>query len=235
MATHTTTRSLALVLLLALGCDAKSGGDAPSDATAKPDEAKSDDAKPAAEFAPPAGYVAHFAEALDAVLAGAPVATSEAKAWGCSVKYGGNDPTGAAKIGEPAPAFTLTDLDGKQVTLAEFAGKTLVLEWFNPDCPFVKYAHGEGGPLRTMAKQRGDTVVWLAINSGAPGKQGAGVERNREAKTEYGIEHAILLDESGEVGRAYGATNTPHMFVIDPAGKLAYAGALDNAPMGEVR
>jgi peroxiredoxin len=235
MTTHATTRSLALVLLLALGCDGKSGDAPPHDATAKPDDAKTDDAEPAAAFVAPEGYVGHFAEALDAVLAGASVALPEAKAWGCSVKYGGNEPTAPAKPGDVAPPFSLPDLDGKQVGLADFAGKTVVLEWFNPDCPFVKYAHGEGGPLRTMAKQRGDAVVWLAINSGAPGKQGTGVARNREAMAEYGIEHAILLDESGDVGRAYGATNTPHMFVIDPSGKLAYAGALDNAPMGEPR
>jgi peroxiredoxin len=111
-----------------------------------------------------------------------------------------------------------------------------VLEWFNPDCPFVKYAHGEGGPLESLANEltKKDGIVWLAINSGAPGKEGAGVERNKQAQAEWKLEHPILIDEDGKVGHTYGAQTTPHMFVIDPAGKLIYAGALDNAPLGRV-
>lgn len=137
-----------------------------------------------------------------------------------------------AEVGRPAPDFTLKDLDGKEIALSSFKGKTVVLEWFNPDCPFVRHAHGEG-PLKDMAKRHaGKGVVWLAINSGAPGKQGHGVERNRQARKEWAIDHPILLDEDGRVGRAYGAKTTPHMFVIDPAGTLVYAGGLDNAPLG---
>jgi peroxiredoxin len=226
-----------LALFVLVACDAKHPeGDEPK-SSASTDSSKSTDepAKSSGGFAAPEGYVAYFGDALKAAIASQAVATAETKAWGCGVKYAGADQPATAKLGEAAPAFSLPDLDGKQVALADFAGKTVVLEWFNPDCPFVKYAHGEGGPLRTMAKEQGDSVVWLAINSGAPGKQGAGAERNREAKQEYAIDHAILLDEAGTVGRAYGATNTPHMFVIDPSGKLVYAGALDNAPMGKVK
>lgn len=110
----------------------------------------------------------------------------------------------------------------------------MVLEWFNPDCPFVKYAHGQG-ELESMAKQlMGDSLVWLSINSGAPGKQGHGAERNREAKDEYAMQNPILLDESGAVGRAYGAEKTPHMYVIDAQATLIYRGAIDNAPFGKV-
>jgi peroxiredoxin len=135
---------------------------------------------------------------------------------------------------KPAPDFSLQDLEGKTVSLRALRGKVVVLEWFNPDCPFVRHAHGKG-PLRELAKQLGsDKLVWLSINSSAPGKQGNGVERNVAAKSEYGIENVILLDESGEVGRKYGAEKTPHLFIIDAKGKLAYRGGLDNAPMGVV-
>lgn len=143
-------------------------------------------------------------------------------------------PTGAA-IGSPAPDFTLKDLDGKEVSLASFKGKTVVLEWFNAECPFVKNSYGKGSLKDGFAKKataKGD-VVWLAINSGAPGKQGAGAEKSREGAQKLGAEHPILLDEEGKVGKAYGATNTPHMFVVDPRGTLVYAGAIDNSPDGE--
>jgi peroxiredoxin len=183
---------------------------------------------------PAASYQGHLKEALTQLASGAAIATASPPAYGCSVKYAdaGEPPT--ATLGDPAPAFSLPDLDGKTVSLADFAGKTVVLEWFNPDCPFVKYAHGEG-PLATLAaEQTKGGVVWIAINSGAAGKQGTGVERNREAAKEWKLEHPILLDEDGKVGHAYGATSTPHMFVIDAGGKLVYAGGLDNAPLGRV-
>lgn len=135
-----------------------------------------------------------------------------------------------AKVGEAAPDFTLKDLDGNAVSLSSFKGKTVVLEWFNPDCPFVRYSHSEG-PLKDMAKKHAG-VVWLAINSGAVGQQGHGLDRNREAQETYGMDHQILLDESGKVGKHYRATATPHMFVIDEDGVLVYTGAIDNAPMG---
>jgi cytochrome oxidase Cu insertion factor (SCO1/SenC/PrrC family) len=140
-----------------------------------------------------------------------------------------------AKVGEPAPDFTLTDADGKSFKLSEHAGKLVVLEWFNPGCPFVKYAHGEG-PLKDMAANEtkpGD-LVWVAINSGAAGKQGAGADASREGAKAFGMTHPILIDESGAVGHAYGAEKTPHVFLVDAKGVLVYAGALDNAPIGEV-
>ncbi|MEZ4308653.1 MAG: thioredoxin family protein [Polyangiaceae bacterium] len=139
----------------------------------------------------------------------------------------------AAEVGKAAPDFTLNDLDGKPVSLASFKGKTVVLEWFNPECPFVKAAHNKGS-LKTYASEATDKgVVWLAVNSGAPGKQGAAVEKNREGVDKFGLKHPVLLDPTGEVGRKYGATNTPHMFVIDGEGTLVYAGAVDNSPDGE--
>lgn len=141
---------------------------------------------------------------------------------------------GSAKIGELAPDFSLADLDGKAHKLSDYRGKIVVLEWFNPECPFVRYAHTEG-PLVSMASHAvADGIVWLAINSGAPGKQGHGVEANRAGAATYGIEHPILLDETGAVGHAYDAQKTPHTFVIDAQGTLVFAGGVDNAPIGEV-
>lgn len=143
-------------------------------------------------------------------------------------------PSRSAELGEPAPDFTLTDTAGKSYRLSELRGKTVVLEWFNPDCPFVKHAHGKG-PLVDMAKKvEGPGLVWLSINSSAAGKQGNGLQRNVDAKREYQMTNSVLLDESGAVGHSYGAIKTPHMFVIDPAGNLVYRGGLDNAPIGTV-
>ena len=140
---------------------------------------------------------------------------------------------GGATVGAAAPDFTLKDLDGKQVKLSDYKGKVVVLEWFNPGCPYVKAAHTRGSLKDTAQRQTKNGVVWLAINSGAPGKQGAGVDTNREGKKTFGLDHPVLMDESGQAGRAYGATNTPHMFVVDKNGTLVYAGAIDNSPDGE--
>ncbi|HTE56921.1 MAG TPA: thioredoxin family protein [Kofleriaceae bacterium] len=140
----------------------------------------------------------------------------------------------APQTGTPAPDFTLADLDGKQVQLSSLKGKTVVLEWFNPGCPFVRYSHGEG-PLKDLAKKHtADGVVWLAINSGSEGKQGAGAEMNRAARQDWSIDYPILIDANGQVGKAYDAKTTPHMFVIDGNGQIVYRGALDNAPLGKV-
>ncbi len=132
-----------------------------------------------------------------------------------------------------APDFTLKDLDGKTVKLSDFKGKTVVLEWFNPECPFVQASHTNGSLVDTAKKQMAHGVVGLAINSSAPGKQGYGVEKNREAQKRFGLTHPILLDETGTVGHAYGATNTPNMFVIDARGRMVYRGAIDNSPDAE--
>lgn len=163
----------------------------------------------------------------------APAADRAAAAEAAEVKSKAAEPQKAA-IGKPAPGFTLTDLEGNEVSLSQFSGKTVVLEWFNPECPFVKAAH-DSGPLKDLAARTtaAPNVAWLAVNSGAPGKQGHGVEVNQTAAKTWAMAHPILLDETGAVGHAYGATNTPHMFVIDAEGTLVYRGALDNAPMGE--
>src|SRR5687768_4428784 len=110
-------------------------------------------------------------------------------------------------VGSAAPAFTLKDLDGKEVSLASFKGKTVVLEWFNPGCPFVKKSHGAGSLVDTAKRHTANGVVWLAINSSAAGKQGNEVALNVDAAKTWSMAHPILRDESGTVGKAYGATN----------------------------
>ncbi len=144
-----------------------------------------------------------------------------------------SSPALAAEVGEPAPGFSLTDLSGKAVKLSDLRGHVVVLEWFNPGCPFVKASHTRGTLVGAAVRHVKDGVVWLAVNSAAPGKQGYGAEANRAAVQEFRMGYPVLLDPSGKVGRAYGATNTPGMFVIDREGRLAYRGAIDNSPDGE--
>lgn len=140
-----------------------------------------------------------------------------------------------AKIGQPAPDFTLTGADGKEYSLKDFAGKKVVLEWNNPQCPFVKKFYSAGEMQRLQSTITGNDVVWLSINSGAAGKQGhldatgalAMIADAKAAPTAY------LLDGNGTVGKAYGAKTTPHMYVIDPTGKLAYMGAIDSNPSAD--
>jgi peroxiredoxin len=162
----------------------------------------------------------------------APVAAAEAAPKEGSVAA----PTTAATtalVGSPAPDFTLPDLDGKSVSLSQYRGKVVVLEWFNPGCPFVRASHTGGSLKGLAAKHASEGVVWLAINSGGPGKQGAGVEANRQALTQFGMQHPVLIDESGSVGQLYGAERTPHMYVVNAEGVLVYRGAIDNSPDGE--
>jgi len=142
-------------------------------------------------------------------------------------------PALAAEVGSPAPDFTLQDLQGKTVRLADLRGKVVVLEWFNPGCPFVRAAHTRGTLVGDAARHARDGVVWLAVNSAAPGKQGYGEDANRTAAQAFRMAYPVLLDPTGQVGRAYGATNTPGMMVVDREGRLAYRGAIDNSPDGE--
>jgi len=133
--------------------------------------------------------------------------------------------------GDTAPGFTLMDTEGTEYILQTYLddGKTVVLEWFNPDCPFIKKHHANHRTMNeTFAAVKDEGVVWLAINSGAKGNQGNGLERNQKAVKEYEMPFPVLIDESGEVGRAYGAKTTPHMFIITPEGVVAYNGAIDD-------
>jgi peroxiredoxin len=139
----------------------------------------------------------------------------------------------SAAVGKPAPDFTLKDLDGNSVTLSQFKGKAIVLEWFNPGCPFVKKSHNVGSLVDIAKRHLKNGVVWLAINSSAHGKEGNELKDNVKAANKWALPHPILRDESGTVGKMYGATNTPHIFVIDKTGTLVYAGAIDNSPDAE--
>jgi len=136
-----------------------------------------------------------------------------------------------AELGKPAPDFTLKDLLGKEVALSKFKGKIVVLEWFNPECPSVETAHGPKGVLRKLPDKhiKKNKVVWLAVNSSAPGKEGSGLKNNRKYAKKYRMRYPVLLDEDGKVGRLYQATKTPEFFIIDKEGKLVYRGAEDNA------
>jgi peroxiredoxin len=150
-----------------------------------------------------------------------------------AVAPAGAAPAAPADIGKLAPDFTAKDLDGHDVHLADYRGKVVVLEWFNPKCPFVNMSHTKGSLKGTAARHMAEGVVWLGIDSSAPGKQGYDADDIRDGIKRFGLNHPILRDETGAVGRAYGATNTPHLFVIDKVGTLVYAGAIDNSPDGE--
>ncbi len=138
-----------------------------------------------------------------------------------------------AAVGQAAPTFTLTDTDGNTHNLADYKGKVVVLEWFNPQCPFVVRHYKDQTMINTYNEFKDQGVVWIAINSGAAGKQGAGLELNKQMKSEWNIPYAVALDESGKVGHMYAAKTTPHMYIINKDGVLAYAGAIDNDPSGK--
>lgn len=140
-----------------------------------------------------------------------------------------------AAVGQIAPDFTLTDVAGNQHSLSNYVadGKTVVLEWFNPDCPVTQAYHKKAPVMKSIYGDFKDQdVVWLAVNSGAPGRQGAGTDRNNRAVTEFGIPYPVLMDADGNVGHQYAAKTTPHMFVIDQSGVLQYAGGIEERESG---
>ena len=137
-----------------------------------------------------------------------------------------------AVVGQPAPAFSVTDSSGKAVSLADFKGKTVVLEWVNPGCPYVRKHYDSANMQATQKSATGSGVVWLAVNSTAPGhydykKPGdmaAWMQSQKAAATH------TLMDSDGKTGKAYGARTTPHMYIVDAKGTLAYAGGIDDTP-----
>lgn len=138
----------------------------------------------------------------------------------------------AAKVGAPAPAFQAVDADGKTRNLQEFAGKTVILEWTNHDCPYVR-KHYNSATMQNLQKDMAkEGIVWLSVISSPPGEQGhVDGARARELTVQRDAAPAgILLDPKSQVARAYGAQTTPHMYIIDPKGKLAYMGAIDDKP-----
>lgn len=137
----------------------------------------------------------------------------------------------AIDVGQSAPDFTLTDIDGQKHSLSEYRGKTVVLEWNNPDCPIVRKHYNSDNLPKLQREATADGVVWLLINSGAPGQQGADysaselrnwLKDHQAAPTDY------FRDQDGKVGHLYGAKTTPHMYIIDAKGTLVYQGAIDS-------
>ena len=136
----------------------------------------------------------------------------------------------APKVGAPAPKFSLPAADGKTRSLGDFKGKFVVLEWFNPGCPFVQ-KHYKSDNMQTLQKEfTGKGVTWLTVDSSAPGAEGyLTAEEAKKQMSEWKMSStAFLLDPDGKVGHEYHATNTPHMFIVDPEGKLIYSGAIDS-------
>lgn len=134
--------------------------------------------------------------------------------------------------GQPAPAFEAQDATGKTVRLTDFKGRTVVIEWTNQDCPYVR-KHYETGTMQALQKAAtGDGVVWLTVASSAPGQQGwvDGPMAQKLTADRKASPSAFLLDPEGRIGHAFGATVTPHMFVIDKDGRIAYMGGIDDKP-----
>ena len=139
---------------------------------------------------------------------------------------------GAASIGQAAPDFTLTDTGGKTVRLSDFKGKHVVLEWNNPGCPFVR-KHYDSANMQSLQKDAsGKDVVWLAINSTETGHQDylSPARLGQWMVEQKASPRATLMDESGAVGKSYGARTTPHMYMVNPQGTLIYAGGIDSIP-----
>jgi len=136
----------------------------------------------------------------------------------------------AATIGQPAPNFTLTDSNGAVHSLADYKGKIVVLEWNNPECPFVKKHYSSGNIPKQQTEATANGVVWLVINSAAVGKQGHldGTAANGFVAQYHGKPTAYLFDTDGKVGHLYGAKTTPHLFVVDEKGVLRYNGGIDS-------
>ena len=136
----------------------------------------------------------------------------------------------AVRVGNAAPDFTGTDSNGKTQKLSEYHGKYVVLEWTNNGCPYTQ-KHYESGNMQALQKEwTAKGVVWFTVLSSAPGEQGymAASQENAYVGKEHAAPTAVLLDPTGVIGHAYEAKTTPHMFVIDPSGKLIYAGAIDD-------
>lgn len=133
---------------------------------------------------------------------------------------------GKAEVGKAAPSFTLKDTEGKEHKLADYKGKVLVLEWINHECPVVNQYHKSKVIADTLKKFEGKDVVWVAVDSTNTCEKNA--EKIKTWNKDMGLTYPTLLDASGTVGKSFGATNTPQIFVIDTTGKLVYSGAVDS-------
>lgn len=144
-------------------------------------------------------------------------------------------PAHAATVGAPAPQFTSSDSNGKTHRLSDYAGKTVILEWNNNQCPYVGKHYNSGNMQKLQADATAQGIVWLAVISSAPGTQGyvTAAEENDILKERNARPTAVLLDPSGTIGRAYDAKTTPNMYVIDASQTLVYQGAIDDKPSSD--
>lgn len=148
----------------------------------------------------------------------------------CVTAHATQDAPPLLAVGDAAPDFSVMDSNGNVQTLSQYKGKFVVLEWTNPNCPFVNKQYESGNMQKMQADYTARGVIWLSICSSAPGKEGNNTaERwNVILKERKAVPTALLLDPEGIVGRAYGAKTTPHFFIIDPSGKLVYQGGIDS-------
>lgn len=138
----------------------------------------------------------------------------------------------AATVGQAAPAFSAKDVNGKTVSLADFKGKTVVLEWVNPGCPYVRKHYSSGNMQGTQQEAAAKNVVWLAVNSTATDHPDYSkpAELAKWMKEQKAPATHTLMDEDGKIGKAYGARTTPHLYIVDGKGMLVYAGGIDSIP-----
>ena len=148
--------------------------------------------------------------------------------------FGDTAPSAAIAPGAPAPSFTAIDLEGGTVDLEALRGSVVVLEFFNPDCPFVAHAHADGTLETAPATWAASGVRWVPVNANRPDTVGADPGLNRRKADAWGLPGPVVLDSTGAIARAYAAKVTPTLAVIDEAGTLAYFGGPDNAPLGRV-
>jgi peroxiredoxin len=144
----------------------------------------------------------------------------------------GRSAAASVQTGLPAPDFTVTDTKGVQRTLSAYRGRTVVLEWTNHECPYTAKHYATGNMQALQAAATGSGVVWLTVVSSRPGEQGyvEAAQADQLTASRGAKPTAVVLDPSGKLGHLYGAATTPHMFVIDGAGTLAYVGAIDDRP-----
>jgi peroxiredoxin len=158
-----------------------------------------------------------------------------AAAFAAAFFVGAHAAPSTATVGQAAPDFTLTDINGKRHTLSSYKGKTVVIEWVNPECPIVVKHYEKSGNIPKLQKEAtSDGIVWLTVNSGHPGAQGDfDAEQVEEwmGKNKYAAS-AYLKDPDGKVGRMYDARTTPHMYIVDQKGTLVYAGGIDSIQSG---
>jgi hypothetical protein len=140
-----------------------------------------------------------------------------------------------AQVGQLAPVFAGTDSQGRVHRLTDYRGRTVVLEWTNHDCPYVRKHYGSGNMQQLQRQAAADGVIWLSVISSAPGKQGhvTGRQADELTRSRGAGPHAVILDERGEIGRLYAAKTTPHMYIIDPRGTLVYMGGIDDRPSAD--